>query len=329
MALPLIGPIVGAVGAGLGAAGGPGALIGPALGAAGTIIGGRSQSNAIRDANAASIQAQREANAANQKLFRESRGAPTDDGIVSAVLPEFFNTPEGSFEAQLANEIISRFSQSGEIDTSGLEAAQGAGDQLIGDIFSGEVANQRLGLAEAISEAEKAGISAGLQETLQNIRAARSTAGLGDSSFTTRAATQATSAARRAQGAVEAARAKQLFDEDVNLRLGLLDVPSARISQAHSIPFAPVDQTLARLGFFNIGPGNPPSQVPIPTTAIPGSGQAIGAGLSAFGSAFGDHVNTQALLKFLSKGSNTGHTIQPIDPNIAFPQPPGFTLTGG
>ena len=105
----------------------------------------------------------------------------------------------------------------------------------------------------------------------------------------------------RQQAALQDIAARQAVNEAMIQAQGqFLDAPLNRSRLAYEIGYLPeqeknrqLNELMARLGYFNIGTGNPPpTQTPnIPT--IPNSGMIAGAGLSSFGNALGNYFAMQ------------------------------------
>lgn len=283
-----------------------GTLLSVGVGLAGNYISGKGQQKAVENNNEANLEATKINNQANLDLFREARGSKG-----SAVLPLFF----GSTEKNLANSLVDTFKQDQNRSTqyadqaTGLNPALTAGNDLINKVQTGGIYDDRTAQAQLKASARKAAINDSLQETLKGLRESRYRSGFGGgSSFTNSLLQGATLDARVQEALAGLAEQEQLYNEDVNLRLNTLGLPLSRTEGLMNLDrlrgdsrYAPIDSLLQRLGFFNLGQGNPPTQQAYFSQVVPNDQQFLGSAISTAAGAYGNYRNNQQLIDAINK----------------------------
>jgi hypothetical protein len=262
----------------------------------GSLISAQGAKKSAKSQAAAQLQANADTNEANYKMFKEARGSGGH-----AILPEYF----GGFEKDFSGDIIDIYKDSkgtyspafGNATLDRMKPSWERGDEFIGDVFSGKFTDERRRLAGESDKATKQAINTGLGERLAQIKMNRSRRGLGgESSFTNSLSQGATIDARTLAALQRITADQQILDQDIGLRSQFLDAPVNRSRLAYEFGYMPerenyrvVDDMLQRLGYFNIGQGNPPMQQTPNIPTIPNSAQAWGAGLSSGANALGNY----------------------------------------
>lgn len=269
----------------------------------GSVVSSKGQKSATKSANAANKAMADEANALDYLRFRESRGAKTEDGQRSAILPEYF----GTAESDVAKSIVDRWMQDRDLPEDSIyrdtrvfmDPAFQQGNQFVTDVFADRVYEDQLALADEAATADRFGINAAAEEAIGKIRTNRLRTGLGGGSSFENNMIMGSTLPARVDAASRDARTRQgLYAGNVALKSGMLDTPMARIQQADSISqlggeraYDDIDRALSRLSFYNIGPGQAPAQRVPQLSAVPNSqmmfGSALSAGAQAFGGAYG------------------------------------------
>lgn len=266
-----------------------GAAIGGIVGGLGSIIGGSSSASSAKAQAKAQLQATRETNEMNERLFHESRGSKGH-----AWLPEYF----GNFEQNLGLDLRDLYYNDPGSDTIGEDTYAGMkdsflrGNELIDSVLSGEVGDQRTELTQQANQARRAAINNAMTERLAKLKQARKRSGLsGTSSFQEKQMLGETVDARVAAALSEAEAMQQLYDQNLQLQLGLIDAPFQRAQMGYEMgnlgrseQYRAMDEVLKRLGYFNIGTGQPPVMQTPEIATIPNTGQFVGAALGQVGS---------------------------------------------
>lgn len=299
-----------------------GAAIAGGLGLAGSIGSGIMGSRSARKAQERQLQMDREILEFNKRMFDESRGFGTGDRAGFSMLGGQFRDPYTGqgFESTLAGDIMSAYRQapsvnelmeSGQATQEQLRPAFDAGTQRIGDIFSGDLTDERLGFAQPVmdartrmAEAEQGGIRQALQEYLTNQTAQRARQGFaGGGTFDANRAIAGLaganqSAARSRIGAeLENALMEQgIRDQGVNLQLGSLDLPINRVQQAAAFETSPAEgiaqfQTRQQqpLGFFRTQPQSFQAPQARQISSIPSTGQHVASAVGQLGQTAGNY----------------------------------------
>lgn len=279
------------------------AIAGGALAAGASAGGSMCAADAQEDANAQTIQQQKLDREQQLALYRESRGATGH-----AFLPYYLGSAEANLGADASARYLQMNQNAGSVkdeaarlreSVDAMRPAFDAGTGLVGDIFSGDLTNQRLANAAPVAAARTSaaqagaeGVYAGLMERINKMKAERARAGFsGSSSFQDNRLAQATIAARQeaarqvAQARLDNELAAQGIKESgIDLAVRSLDVPMARARQAAQFDMLPDEALVSafktRMGVyepFRIGTAPPQQLSPLsPVTAVPPMGQIIG-----------------------------------------------------
>lgn len=112
-----------------------------------------------------------------------------------------------------------------------------------------------------------------------------------------------------------------LLNDIVNLRTQTLGLPFSRIEGLTNLDrltasqaYAPVDDLLRRLNFFNLGQGQPPPERVFFREPVPGTGQFIGSAISQVGNTLGNYFQNKELLDAIK-----GRLNPPATPTAAVP----------
>lgn len=299
----------------------------------GSFFGGKSAAKAAEAAWEKQRQALLEDDRVNYNRWLDSRGANGDN-----VFLPFYMDGEAKLGKQAMNfaeKSLQDFDPQSYIDEFNgdilplTRAAEGA-NNLIGDLYSGELKNRRQASLKPVkqarisaAESSMSGIDQALDETLASINAAEARKGFyGGSGFRDKQMLRATTGAR--QGAAEtmsAARLQNAIDDlgldesDISMMFQNFDQPiksAALMAQLKNLPYAAAsdrfNSALAPLNFFRISEASPvyrnvAAQNPAPMTS--NTGMLVGGATNAVGQAVGDFFGTQAVLQAL-KGSGSG-----------------------
>jgi hypothetical protein len=284
------------------------------------------------------IDMQKATNALNYQMFLQSRGAGG-----SSLLPMYFTGT--STEQNLANQAWAQYLASQQALGSptdqmarynaiaqGAMPAMQAGDALVNQLFSGQLADQMVANVAPVqaargglAEAQKQGTLEALSSRLDAIAAERARAGYSggggtfEKNLLTGAAIPAfqqaaqTGAQARLANAMETANIR---NQNIQQQLGSLNVPLAQA--ANRVQLSQLPQTAAASGFqtsmqpFNWFKMNPQAwqaqNLPL-VQPIPSTGQIVGQGISSGLSSAGDYYARQQLANQLAQsrtGTGTG-----------------------
>jgi hypothetical protein len=288
----------------------------------GSLIGGSATKSAAKSANKTQERLTRETNQMNERLFHEARGRTGH-----AILPEYL----GNAERDIGNDVIDIYEA--QQDEEGLNAfgdeafgtlspAWNRGNQLIGDIFSGSVLEDRTKNLAGQASARRQGIQKALSERLADVDARRNAGGLGGgSSVSNRMMLGDTIGARQQAAAIDADAISQLYDQNLNLQLGLLDAPMTRANASYEFGYLPqsqdyrsVDEMLKRMSFFNIGTGQP-YQVQTPNVqTVPNVGQFVGPAITQGVGAFANYMNSRPTTPVTTAAPAGGGALPALSP---------------
>lgn len=295
-----------------------------AIGAGATAYAGSQAADSASQANKTNQDIANATNALNYQMFLQGRGSQG-----SALLPMYFG-PQGT-ETNLANQAYATYlADQAALGTpqnqlagyqsvvQGVTPAATAGDKLVNDLFSGNLADQQvqnispvLAARGAVAGAQKQGILEGLIQRLNALSADRARAGYqgGGSAFQKNLLTGATIPALQ-QAATVGAEADLANASDVanirntaiNTRLNNLGLPLAQAAnriQLNTLPItaagAASQAALSPLDWFKLQPAAFQAQRPPLVTPVASTGQVAGQAAGQFSSTLGNYFANQAL----------------------------------
>lgn len=294
-----------------------------AAGAIATGVGAYSSSKSASAANKANQDIANATNALNYQMFLQSRGSQGN-----ALLPMYM---QPGTEQNLANQAYATWlaeqaalgSPTDQIAanraiTGAMAPSMAAGDALVNQLFSGELANQQVANIQpvlqaraGVAAAQKTGILEGLQARLNALSADRARAGYqgGGSAFQKNLLTGATIPAMQAAATVgaqtdvaNAADVAAIKNQDIATRLQNLNLPLSRAAnriQFQNLPATAAGntftQSLQPFDWFKLNPSAFQAQRPPLVSPVPGIGSIVGAGVGAGASTLGNYFAMRSL----------------------------------
>lgn len=294
------------------------------IGAGASAYGAQSSADAAEKAQKTNLDIANATNALNYQMFLQSRGSQGN-----ALLPMYFG-PQGT-EQNLANQAYATWlaeqaalgSPTDQIAanraiTGAMAPSMAAGDALVNQLFSGELANQQVANIQpvlqaraGVAAAQKTGILEGLQARLNALSADRARAGYqgGGSAFQKNLLTGATIPAMQAAATVgaqtdvaNAADVAAIKNQDIATRLQNLNLPLSRAAnriQFQNLPATAAGntftQSLQPFDWFKLNPSAFQAQRPPLVSPVPGIGSIVGAGVGAGASTLGNYFAMRSL----------------------------------
>lgn len=304
------------------------AIGGAAVIAAGaTAYSASSAANSAKEANKTNKEIAASDRALQYQQFLKSRGS---EG--SAILPMYPSFTDKKVEEQLGNQAFATYlAEQQALGTpeeqikayqaivNGLEPSMVAGDQLVNQLFNGDLERQQqqniapvLAARGAVAGAQKQGILEGLIAENNAISASRARAGYqgGGSAFEKSLLTRSTIPALQAAATVgaqadlaNASDVAGIKQADINTRLNNLSLPLTQAGnrlQFQALPATAAGATfrnsLQPFDWFKLNPGTP-GWTPSPyVTPVPGVGAIVGAGVAQGASTLGNYFANRSLI---------------------------------
>jgi hypothetical protein len=304
------------------------------LGAGATAYAGSQASDSASAANRQNQDIANATNALNYQMFLQSRGSQG-----SALLPLYFGSQ--SAEQNLANQAYATYlaEQQGlgtpadqlaryQSIVQGAQPAMSAGDTLVNQLFSGQLADQQvqniapvLAARGNVAASQKTGILEGLMQRLNALSADRARSGYvgGGSAFQKNLLTQATIPALQ-QAATVGAQADlanatdvaNIKNQNINTRLGNLSLPLTQAANKIQLTTLPTTaagstfvQSLQPFDWFKLQPSAFQAQRPPLVTPVPNTGQVAGQAAGQFSSTLGNYFANRALINQLQNPNGT------------------------
>lgn len=312
------------------------AVIGAAaIGAGATAYAAKSSADSAAAANAANQAIAQSDRALQYQQFLQSRGAQG-----SALLPMYPSFTSAGVEQNLGNQAYATYlaeqaalgapkdqiAQYQDI-VSGLTPSMVAGDQLVNQLFSGQLEKQQeaniapvLAARGAVATAQKQGILEGLQARLNALSADRTRQGYtgGGSTFQKNLLTGATIPALQAAGTVgaeadlaNAADVAGIKQQAINTKLSNLSLPLTQAGnrlQMSALPATAAGTTYVNsLAPFNWFKLNQQTNVPFRSPyvqPVPGIGSIVGTGVAQGASTLGNYFANRALANQINAPSD-------------------------
>lgn len=301
------------------------------LAAGATAYAGSQAADAQAKANKTNQDIANATNALNYQMFLQSRGS---EG--SAILPTYFGSTEQGIADAAARTFAAEQAALGtpadqiaanQAVVQGQLPAMTAGDQLVNQLFTGELANQQvaniapvIAARGQVAAAQKQGILEGLSVRLNALAADRARAGYtgGGSTLQRNLLTAATIPALQGAATVgaqadlaNATDVANIRNQDLATRLGNLNLPLSQAANRIQLNTLPVTATgqnfqtaLQPFNWFRIAPAAYQNQRPPLVTPVGTPGQFAAQAGGQFASTIGNYFANQALINQLQQRPN-------------------------